>query len=98
MALVAGFRVARVVRAPLQLLWQFVREDAGVSRSEFDAYFVGLRSGVGIWITDVVEFCEPVPLADLRAIWRGFHPPQGFRYLESADIAKLPIRNRRQVA
>src|SRR5512136_2806234 len=58
-ALVANFRVASVVRAPLAELWRSVRDVAGVSRGEFDAYFEGLKEGVGIWITDVVELAEP---------------------------------------
>lgn len=91
MALVATFRVAKVTRAPLGLLWQSVRDVAGVTRREFDAYFHGLDSGVSIQIADVAEFRQSIPLDDLREAWQGFHPPQGFRYVESSAIAKLDI-------
>jgi predicted transcriptional regulator len=90
MELVASFRVAKIVRAPLGSLWQAVRHVAGISRQEFDAYFSGLQSGVAISIADVTEF-GPVPLDDLRAAWDGFHPPQGFRYLDWSDVAALKI-------
>lgn len=90
MELVARFRIASVVRAPLSMLWQSVRDVAGVSRSEFDAYFAGIESGVAIGIADVFEFPEAVGLEKLRDEWRGFHPPQGFRYITGADFAKLP--------
>jgi len=95
MELVGRFRVAKIVRAPLNLLWQSVNEVAGVTRRQFDAYFAGLEFGVGIRIADVVEFREPIPLDELRTVWRGFQPPQGFRYVESRDLGKLPIARRR---
>lgn len=92
MELVASFRIAAVVHAPLSLLWQTVHDVAGVTRREFDAYFSGLQAGNAIHIADVLEFRAPVSLHELRAVWSGFHPPQGFRYLDSQEIAKLSIR------
>lgn len=98
MELVATFRVASVIRSPLDLLWQSVREDACVTRGEFDSYFYGLETGVSIRIADVVTFRRSVPLDHLRAAWKGFHPPQGFRYLEWPDVAKLRIAELRRAA
>lgn len=92
MELVASFRIASVVRAPLRMLWQSFREVAGVTRREFDAYFVGQQTGVAICIAEVAEFHEPIPLTDIRAAWKGFHPPQVFRYVEQSDVAKLRLR------
>lgn len=89
MELVATFRVASVKRLPLVLLWQSVRDVAGVSRREFNDYFSGLASGVAIQIADVAKFQRPVPLDELRAAWRGFHPPQGFRYLSVTEMGRL---------
>jgi predicted transcriptional regulator len=59
------------------VLWQSVREVAGVSRREFDDYFTGLYSSVAIWLTDVARFRYPIPLTELRAMLHGFQPPQG---------------------
>jgi predicted transcriptional regulator len=92
MELVATFRITSVIRAPLPLLWQHVHNVAGISKREFDAYFAGLSSGVSIAIADVSQI-GPMPLAYLRAALDGFHPPQGFRYLEPTEIAKLGLRN-----
>jgi predicted transcriptional regulator len=92
MELVASFRIVSVLRAPLGLLWQSVREVAGVTRKEFDAYFDGQQTGIAIRIADVAEFREPIPLADIRAAWKGFHPPQVFRYVEASHVAKLGRR------
>lgn len=95
MELVASFQIAKVTRAPLCLLWQAVRDVAGITRREFDAYFHGLDSGVAIHIEDVAQFREPVALDTLRAAWKGFHPPQGFRYVDASDLSKVMGRQAR---
>lgn len=94
MELVASFSIAKIVAGPLGLLWQSVHDRAGVNRREFDRYFQGLSSGVAIEIADVQPFVRPVPLAELRQHWRGFHPPQGFRYVESTELAALGVRRK----
>jgi predicted transcriptional regulator len=91
MELVARFHVVSVTHAPLHLLWQLVRDTAGVTRREFEAYFRGLKAGTAIQIGDVISFVEPVSLAKLRRIWGGFQPPQGFRYVTASDVARLGL-------
>lgn len=98
MELVATFQIQSTIRLPLKLLWQAVRYQAGVSKSKFDSYFTGLESGVAISIGNVSLLPRPIPLDELRSMWRGFHPPQGFRYLQLSDVRKLGIANREGVA
>jgi predicted transcriptional regulator len=98
MELAARVHATSIVRAPLGLLWQSVREIAGVSRREFDEYFAGLDSGVAIWLADVTQFRNPIPLHELRAMLHGFQPPQGFCYLDGADVSRLGIREQRRAA
>jgi predicted transcriptional regulator len=89
MELAATFQVAAVTRAPLVMLWQLVRESAGVSRREFDAYFQGCDTGVAIQLSDVLRLSNPIPLQALRQHWCGFQPPQGFRYLDAGEVARV---------
>jgi predicted transcriptional regulator len=89
MELAATFQVASVTRAPLILLWQLVRDSACVSRREFDAYFRGLDAGVAIQVADVAPLSSPVPLPTLRAHWPGFQPPQGFCYVNDAEVSRV---------
>lgn len=91
MELVASFQIESVYRKPLDGLWRSVRNVAGVTRDEFDCYFDGLDAGVAIQIGTVTKFAKPVSLDKLRAAWAGFHPPQGFRYITDADLAKLDM-------
>jgi predicted transcriptional regulator len=88
-ALVGAFEVETVQRLPLDDLWRRVKDIAEVTRDEFTDYFQGLTEGVGIFVTSTMRFEHPVPLAELRRLWKGFHPPQGFRYIESCDLNRL---------
>lgn len=89
----ATFRIVGVAREPLESLWRRVGKISGVTRDEFDTYFAGLDSGVAIHVADVKKLREPISLDDLREAWNGFHPPQGFRYLEAADVKLVMSAN-----
>lgn len=93
-SLAGAFKVDQIVEEPLSELWKRVHDKAGVTREEFDAYYDGVASGVGIFFTEVWPFPEPIKLQDLQKQITGFQPPQGFRYatkneLTSPQIAKV---------
>jgi hypothetical protein len=50
------------------------------------SYFAGLDRGVGIWIANTQRYLSAVSLTDLRNSIPGFHPPQGFRYLNDHEV------------
>jgi predicted transcriptional regulator len=85
-ALVGAFDVQTILKMPLDRLWRRVKNIAGVTKDEFVEYFHGLAEGVGIFVASTTRFEHPVPLTELRRVWKGFHPPQGFRYVTSHDL------------
>jgi predicted transcriptional regulator len=89
--LVAAISIDSVASAPIELLWQAVRESACLSEDEFDRYFSGKSTGVVIRLGNFRKFERPISLSALRFAWEGFQPPQGFGYLEFEDLAKLKI-------
>lgn len=88
-ALVGSFQVDEVLREPLPELWQRVKGIAEVTREEYADYFRGLTEGVGIFVASARRLEYPVPLSELRRVWKGFHPPQGFRYITNHDLDRL---------
>lgn len=94
MELTAFAWIESVTQAPLNLLWQTARDAASVSRSEFNAYFQGLDRGTALHLARIEPLPAAIGLDRLREVWRGFHPPQGFRYLSSSDLALLGLRPR----
>ena len=81
MELVARARIGSVETASPTSMWTRVRDDAGVTRAEYRAYFSGASKAVAIWLTDVTPLSKPVSLRELRKKWPGFRPPQGYRYV-----------------
>lgn len=87
--LVGMFEIQTIQQLPLDRLWRRVKSISGVTRDEFVGYFHGLTEGVGILVASTTRFRHPVPLTELRQVWKGFHPPQGFRYITSEDLCRL---------
>ena len=85
MSLIGVIRVAEVRVAAPAILWEDVKEIAGLKRESYCRYFENSSHAVGIMIAGTQRFRSPVPLCDLRKWWPGFHPPQQFRYLRSDD-------------
>jgi predicted transcriptional regulator len=85
-SLVGAFKVDQVVEKPLRELWKLVCGRAAVTRDEFDGYFEGASTGVGIFFNEVWRLHRPIELRDLREM-QGFRPPQGFRYATASELA-----------
>lgn len=97
MALVAVAQIVEVRVSSPRCLWRRVRSIAGVTKKEFDAYFIGSDQAIGIEIQTPLELPTPIPLDDLRVAWPRFNPPQGFIYLTESQqqfvIERLGVGN-----
>lgn len=84
-ALYGAFTIERVITMAPDKLWHEVKHIAGVSRAEFDSYYEGAETGVGIFIDldSLKELNAPMELDWLRRDWPRFQPPQSYRYLRS---------------
>lgn len=94
MELAAASEIRRVRQLPLLLLWQAVKDSASVTRKEFNAYFDGLEMGVAIELANAKELVQRISLEDLRCIWPGFKPPQGFCYIDESDYEQVAKASR----
>ena len=80
-----SFRVQRIIIKPIEELWEFVCNDAGVTKAEFYNYYGNSKKGYGIFFESVEQIKQPVKLEKLRTIWSNFHPPQTYRYLSASE-------------
>lgn len=85
-AVVARFTVAGVVSGHPRWLWPTVRDRVGLDRPQYDDYYSGATKATAIFLADVRELPEPVPLIDLEEAIPGFRPPQSFRYVSVCDL------------
>jgi predicted transcriptional regulator len=78
------FRVADCEQASPERLWERHQAIGAISSDDFNTYYADLETGVAIHIADVLRLACPVPLQALCV-----RPPQSFRYLTEAEIARL---------
>jgi predicted transcriptional regulator len=83
-SLEGAFEVAEVTAAAPAMLWRLVGKNAGVTREEFDDYFIGRDIGYGISIRRAWKL-SPVSLARLRA--SKLRPPQSYYYVRRSHPA-----------
>ena len=81
MALVGRCRVDTVHSLGIDRLWRMYGRDAAITRKEFLNYFDGTPRGYALLLSSPERLSSAVSLADIRASWNGFQPPQSFRYL-----------------
>lgn len=86
-ALKGKFIVDKIIEYSPNLLWNEVKDVAGISKAEFDQYFLGADKGFGIFLTSPQTLLNPIHLVDLRKLWRNFHPPQSYRYLSNLELS-----------
>ena len=83
------FTVTHITEGPIEHIWNHVRYDAGVTRAEFDEYYQESTTGYAIHLKAPFRTANPLKLADLRRLWNGFHPPQGYKYLDQSEISLI---------
>ena len=72
-------------------MWNLVQNNAGVTRKEFDEYFQGIGTGIGIFFDEVWSLNEPIKIQDWAEQGISFQPPQGFRYATVDELASPRI-------
>jgi type I restriction enzyme S subunit len=77
--IVALFEIGTILENHPAVLWDSVREYAGIDEREFFSYFAGKTRGYAIGIENVQEFDSPI---DPRVSIPGFVPPQSYCYVD----------------
>jgi type I restriction enzyme, S subunit len=80
---VASFESGRILEDHPALLWDQVRDHAGIRDSEFLSCFAGTSRGYAIEIGDLQVFDKPI---DPKEVIPGFVPPQSYCYLDGLSL------------
>ncbi|TWU58504.1 50S ribosomal protein L22/unknown domain fusion protein [Rubripirellula tenax] len=75
-------------------IWRNCGKLTAVSAQAFNDYFDGADKAVGIHLSNIAVFKEPVSLRELRKRWDGFQPPQQYRYLDSKQQKFIATREK----
>jgi type I restriction enzyme S subunit len=77
--IVALFEISTILEDHPVVLWDRVRDHAGIEDAEFFSYFAGRSRGYAIGISNLREFSEPL---DPYKTIPGFVPPQSYCYMD----------------
>jgi len=83
--IVALFEISRILEDHPAVLWDLVRDHAGINDAEFFSYFAGRERGYAIGIGKLQEFDTPI---DPREDIPGFVPPQSYCYVDGLPFAE----------
>lgn len=77
-------KIAALHTASPSTLWRKFGSVSGLAKNEFLGYLDGLAEGLVLVLEDVKALREPLSLEALRAIAKGFNPPQVFIRIDEA--------------
>jgi predicted transcriptional regulator len=86
-SLIGAFKVEKIIKKSLKELWDLTQNSAGVTKKEFDDYFLGVDIGIGIFFNEFWPLTEPVKIQDWVEHGINFLPPQSFRYVTKDELA-----------
>lgn len=84
-AVTARAEVAEVVSGPPRMIWSKYEDVLGITREEFDRYFLGAEIAHALRLDNVTVSKSPVTLEQLRSQY-DIEPPQSWRYLSSDSM------------
>lgn len=89
-AIVGHAELVEVIEGVPSIIRSLSRDHSAVADSDFDAYFAGSETAVGLRLTKIVTSKVPLTLEKLRLL--GIEPPQSWRYLEPNLLTLLQHR------
>ena len=77
--IVAYFKVKRIFSASPNAIWNDTFGQSGLSRKDFDSYFLGKENAYALEISELHVFKQPI---SPQKLWPEFKAPQSFCYVE----------------
>jgi predicted transcriptional regulator len=84
--IVGCFKVGKILEEHPRVLWQELKDFAGIDEEDFFKYFENKEKGFAISIEELDIFKNPV---DPKEIKEDFRPPQTFSYIEENLVNKV---------
>jgi len=79
--------IRKIVSGHPRVLWPKVAKAAGITKNEFSEYYRGATVAFAIYFDRLRHLKKPIYLNDIRRRWKGFNPPQSYRYVDHDFLA-----------
>jgi predicted transcriptional regulator len=86
--------VDRVISAKPEKLWSEYKDRLGISKTDFESYFLDVSVGCALVLRDIQRLPCSVSLSEIRDCASSFQPPQFFLRLRSDHPALKVLRMR----
>jgi predicted transcriptional regulator len=86
--------VDRVISAKPEALWSEYKDQLGISKTDFESYFLDVSVGCALVLRDIQRLPCSVSLSEIRDCASSFQPPQFFLRLRSDHPALKVLRMR----
>ena len=83
--------IDNIISKSPESLWNQVKDEIGITKSEYEAYYHDCRIAHGIVLKDVELFDKPIQLSELRRIFPNFNPPQPYCYFNIDDFQNCEL-------
>jgi len=84
--IVGCFKVGKILEEHLRVLWQELKDFAGIDEEDFFKYFENKERGFAVSIEELNIFKNPI---DPKEIKENFRPPQTFSYIDKNIVKKV---------
>lgn len=84
--IVGCFKVGKIFEEHPTVLWQELKDFAGIDEEDFFKYFKNKEKGFAVSIEELNIFKKPV---DPKEIKEDFRPPQTFSYIDESIVNKV---------
>jgi predicted transcriptional regulator len=84
--------VDRVISAKPEELWNTYKDQLGISKTDFESYFMDVTLGCALVLRDIQRLKYSVSLSEIRDGASSFQPPQFFVRLRSSHPALKVLR------
>jgi predicted transcriptional regulator len=92
-AIMGAFEVGKIYAGSPVGLWRKVKEQSGLTWSEFSTYFANAEMAYGLEIRKMWIYSAPIKLHSIRKLWDDFNPPQSFRYITDIEHEELLLHH-----
>lgn len=90
-AIMGAFEVGKIYAGSPMGLWKKVKDQSGLTWSEYSSYFVNAEIAYGLEIKKAWIYKAPIKLDSIRKLWDDFNPPQSYRYLTNIQHEALQL-------
>lgn len=70
-------------------MWEKHKESLGINKADFDNYFTDCKRAIGIEISSVCTFKNPILLQEIKKSYPKFSPPQTYKYFSWREILQF---------